>query len=766
VVNRNEELEKRLQATFRVEAEGHLLAINAELDALAADAGPADQQARLEVLFRTVHTLKGAARSVGLSTIEALCQRCEAVLSDVTKRRMEASPALFTVLRDVADGLAVLLTNALPSERLDAILAALDDLSPGAHGLPPVMPARPVAMTPVVAPAAPPVMPPPAKSAPAPEASVAVAPAIIAAEPVANESIRIEVSRLDRLVSLTEDLLIPKLVAGERMRLARELLDGVRHLRAVASQSKLEHAKPGQSKLSSSVKSPILVGADSEGVDILLGIEEMAQRLSRSLSEDSGSLGTVVDHLIGETRHARMMPASAILEAFPRMIRDLCRETGKDVTWRATGADVEIDRKILDIVKDPLIHLVRNAVDHGIEAPAVRLAAGKPAGGSVSLHIQPLDESHVRIEISDDGQGIGAGDIKDAALRSRNLTPDEVAGLDEAAIRDLAFRPGVSTSPVISSLSGHGLGLSIVRERVERLDGKVGIVATSAQGTTIRIDLPVSIATYRGLLVEAGGAPLLWPLEAVERAIEVPIQATQDALFSRLFVYGGETLPFARLATVLGLKRPDLTDAKKTSLCVVVKSGDKRGVFLVDGVEGEQEVLIKDLQPPLRRLRSISAVGLMGTGELVLVLRPSDVLQSMHATDVEIAADAAATQLRMRRLLIVDDSITTRTMERNLFESAGYRVRVAADGLEAWNLLQSEEIDLVVSDIDMPRMNGFELTARIRSEPRTAALPIVLVTALESREDKKKGIEVGANAYVLKSTFDQSNLIDIVGRLL
>jgi two-component system chemotaxis sensor kinase CheA len=766
VVNRNEEIEKRLQATFRVEAEGHLLAINAELDAIAADAGSADHQARLEVLFRTVHTLKGAARSVGLSTIEALCQRCEAVLSDVTKRRMEASPALFVALRDTADGLAVLLTSALPSERLDAILNALDEVTLSSRGLPPVKVVRPVVATPAIK-AAPPVAALAAKPAATPEPPVPVPQApVAAADPVVNESIRIEVSRLDRLVSLTEDLLIPKLVAGERMRLARELLDGVRHLRAVAS------AQPGSapSKFAPSKLTPakpsVLAGADSEGFDILLTVEAMAQRLSQSLSEDSGSLRTAVDHLIEETRHARMMPAAAILEAFPRMVRDLCRETGKEVSWRATGTDVEIDRKILDIVKDPLIHLVRNAVDHGIEAPDVRLAVGKPAGGSVSLHIQPLDESHVRIEISDDGQGIGTGGIKDAALRSRSMTPGDMEGLDEAAIRDLAFRPGVSTSPVISSLSGHGLGLSIVRERVERLDGKVNIVATSAQGTTIRIDLPVSIATYRGLLVEAGGVRLLWPLESVERAIEVPSQATQDALFSRLFVYGGETLPFARLATVLGLKRQDQADVKKTSLCVVVKSGDKRGVFLVDGIEGEQEVLIKDLRPPLRRLRSISAVGLMGTGELVLVLRPSDVLQSMHATDVEIAADVAATQLRMRRLLIVDDSITTRTMERNLFESAGYRVRVAADGLEAWNLLQSEEIDLVVSDIDMPRMNGFELTARIRSEPKMATLPIVLVTALESREDKKKGIEVGANAYVLKSTFDQSNLIDIVGRLL
>ncbi|HEY4135392.1 MAG TPA: response regulator [Alphaproteobacteria bacterium] len=752
MANRNEEIEKRLQATFRIEAEGHLQAINAELDSLVAESVPPElAQASLEILFRTMHTLKGAARSVGFSTIEALCQRCEAVLSDATKRRIAATPAMFAILRDATDGLAVLLSSALPPDRLDQIFAGLAQFSPQSFGAaiapPPLAPASPVAKPasrpePEPAPAPPP-SPTPARAAPRVQASATPV-------PEAAESIRVEVSRLDRLVTLTEDLLIPKLVASERMRLARDLLNEVRHLRS-ALPVQPQAARRGD-------------GTDAD--EVLGHVEAMAQQLSLSLAEDYKALGTVVDNLVGETRRARMMPAASILEAFPRMVRDLCRETGKDVTWRATGADVEIDRKILDIVKDPLIHLVRNAVDHGIETPNDRVAAGKPARGNVSLHIESLDEGHVRIEIADDGQGMGTSEIREAALRSRTLTPDEIGTLDDGAILELAFHAGVSTSPVISSLSGHGLGLSIVRERVERLDGKVRIARSSAQGTTIQIDLPVSIATYRGLLVDVSGAALLWPLDSVERAIGVPADAVQEALSSRLFVYENETLPFVRLASVLGLSRLDQGGAAKTFPCIVAKAGDKRGVFLVDGIAGEHEVLIKDLQSPLRRLRNVAAVGLMGTGELVLVLRPSDILQSMHLVGTEHGADAAAAEVRTRRILVVDDSITTRTMERNLFESAGYRVRVAADGLEAWNLLQAEEIDLVVSDIDMPRMNGFELTARIRSEQKTSALPIVLVTALESREDKKRGIEVGANAYVLKSTFDQSNLIEIVGRLL
>jgi two-component system chemotaxis sensor kinase CheA len=268
------------------------------------------------------------------------------------------------------------------------------------------------------------------------------------------------------------------------------------------------------------------------------------------------------------------------------------------------------------------------------------------------------------------------------------------------------------------------------------------------------------------LLLKTAGTSYLIPLEAIDRAFAVPRDDVAAALASGEFVRGEQTLPFGSLAAALGLARvTEPGDERRELPCLLVHSGDRQGIVLVDEVLGEREVVIKELRPPLRRVRNVLAAGLLGTGELVLVLRPLDVLLSLHSLPPEGHAAPAVSPPRKLSVLVVDDSVTTRTMERNLFEAAGYRVSVAADGLDGWNLLQTERVDVVVSDIDMPRMNGFELTSRIRAHPGFTELPIVLVTALEAREDKERGLRVGANAYVLKSGFDQSTLLDIVRRL-
>ena len=258
--------------------------------------------------------------------------------------------------------------------------------------------------------------------------------------------------------------------------------------------------------------------------------------------------------------------------------------------------------------------------------------------------------------------------------------------------------------------------------------------------------------------------PLLIPLDAVERTFMLPRARADAALQQRALVVDGLMLPCARLGAILRLPGTPLPHDQRSVPCVVVESGGQYGALLVEHIAGESEIVLKDFEPPLRRINNVLASGLLGTGELVLVLRPLDLLLSMHLEPSPTAA--APTTLRPApRVLVVDDSITTRMMERNLFEAAGYAVRAAADGIDAWEILQSEEIDVIVSDVDMPRMDGFELTERVRSNPRLAELPVVLVTALEAREDKERGIRVGANAYVLKSGFNQAHLLDIVRRL-
>jgi two-component system chemotaxis sensor kinase CheA len=699
MADRGAALRARLLATFRIEAQEHLQTIAGELETIARDP---QALTSLEGLLRAMHTLKGAARSVGFTEFENACHRCESMINVLMRRGTAPSSSEISTLQEAGDTLAGVNAGTLDPELLARVAP-----EPGGDAAPP----KPEA-----------VAEPPRETMPAPSA--------------VQDTIRVEVGRLDHVVTLAEALLSPKLASDEHVRLARGIADEIERFRGTVA---LEHR------------------------DELRSLEIQARQLVAVLRQDSHTLRTTVDDLNEEMRRVRMMPAASIFGAFPLMVRDLCRETGKEVDWHVVGADLEIDRKVLELVKDPLIHMVRNAVDHGVEPPDAREAAGKPRRGRITVTVAPSENGRISIDVADDGRGFAHDALRDAVVRSRLASAEHVAGLSDADVAELAYSAGVSTSPVITTISGHGRGLAIVRERIERVEGSISTRSTPGAGTVIRLEFPASIVTYRGLLVQSGGQRFLLPLDAVEHVFAVPNEDIQPALDSGSLAVGARTLPFASLGSMLGLPQVVLPD-ERLRPCVMVRSGERTGVLVVGEVVGEYEVVIKDLRPPLLRVRNILAVGLLGTGELVPVLRPLDVLTSIHQ-QMTVHRPVAATAPRALRVLVVDDSVTTRTMERNLFEAAGYAVRVAADGADAWTILQTEELDVVVSDVDMPRMNGFELTAHIRNEPRFSELPVILVTALEGREDKEQGIRVGANAYVLKSGFNQANLLDIVRRL-
>jgi two-component system chemotaxis sensor kinase CheA len=549
------------------------------------------------------------------------------------------------------------------------------------------------------------------------------------------------VAKLDALLLQTEGLLVPKLAAEERIQEARALVETL--------------AGWGNA-------------ANSPRDSGLRAAEPRARELLGHLGLDQRTIGKAVDGLGDALRDIRLTPASAVLDVFPRMVRDLAREHGKEVEWIAHGAELEVDRQVLDAMKEPLIHLVRNAIDHGIEPPEARGRAGKAPRGRVVASIAALEGGRIEVCVEDDGGGIDSARVRAAAVRVHLLATKEAEALTDEQVRELVFRSGLSTSPIITVLSGHGLGLAIVKERVERLGGQIRIETRVGSGTTVRMTLPATITTFRGLLVQTGGQPFLLPTEAVERAIRVAPDAVERVEGRETIRWDGHPLSVARLSRLLGLPDPaDRLEPRSQALCVVVRSGEERVGLLVDEILGNREVLVKELGPPLVRVKNVAAAGLLGTGQVVLILRPADVLKSIRAVPRPPAPPPAPQEgRRPETVLVVDDSITTRTMEKNLLEAAGYQVRVAVDGVEAWTLLKSEQFDLVVSDVDMPRMDGFELTARIRADRRLADLPVVLVTALESREDKERGIEVGANAYMVKSSFDQSNLLDIIRRLV
>jgi two-component system chemotaxis sensor kinase CheA len=385
----------------------------------------------------------------------------------------------------------------------------------------------------------------------------------------------------------------------------------------------------------------------------------------------------------------------------------------------------------------------------------------------VAVSLTAIEGGLVQFEIRDDGAGIELAEVRSAAARYRIMSAEAAQALSDDVALELIFQSGLSTSTLITDLAGHGLGLPIVRERVERLGGRIDVESTPGVGTSMRVIVPSSIATFRGLQVQSGDQTFLLPLESVERAVRVATDDVRRVEGRHVLVTDAGPIPFAQLDALLDL--PDQVPASVgNELCIILRAGDDRVALGIDAVLGDSEVLVKELQPPLFRVRHVAAAGLLGSGRLALILRPGDLVRAARSGIhmKRMSSSGASERPGPARILVVDDSITTRTMGKSLLEAQGFHVQVAVDGLDAWTLLKSESFDLVLSDVDMPRMNGLDLTARIRADEKLADLPVVLVTALESREDKERGIEVGANAYVVKSGFDQANVLGTIRRLI
>jgi two-component system chemotaxis sensor kinase CheA len=755
-------LRARLLATFRGEADEHLQSFRAALMALDRRPSRAEGSRVLEEAFRVMHTLKGAARSVSLRDVESVCQACESVLSTAARSPLPPGAEVLDALHAAAAGIARLLGQERASVDVRGLVARVERAShvparDESRLAGDVVQQRDVAQQRDVvqqrdagqqrdAEQQRGVVEEARAGDAAPDARAAQPPPIAPPLP-SGQSLRVPVADLDAVLVRSEQLLIPKLASGERAREARELVAALDAVEAQLRASRRQARRAGELDVS------------------LRACLTRARDLQAKLAQDQRALTLSVEGIDADARRLRMSPASLVLEALPAMVRDLAQAQGKEVAFECSGGAVELDRKVLDAVKDPLVHLVRNAVDHGVEAPAERERAGKPRRAQLAVALTAVEGGRVLASVSDDGRGIDPAQVKAAALRSHLLTPEQAEALGSEAALELIYRSGLSTSAMVTDVSGHGLGLAIVKERVERLGGHVGLETRAGAGTTVRLVLPATIATARGLLVRAARQLFLLPHEAIERAVRIGAEGVKPVEGRATIALGEQRVRAERLSSLLGLAdgEPEPGGARTY---VVVRSDRALAAVMVDEILGDREVLVKELRPPLVRVPNVAAAGLLGSGDLALILRPADLARAVTAAARPPArGEEAALGRRRARVLVVDDSITTRTMEKSLLEAAGYETRVAVDGVDAWTLLKTEAFDLLISDVDMPRMDGFELTRRVRGDQGLAELPVILVTALESREDKERGIQVGANAYVVKSSFEQSNLLEIVRRL-
>jgi two-component system chemotaxis sensor kinase CheA len=805
----DEEFYQKLLATFKGEAAEHLQAITDGVMALEKGAAAGARPDLIETIYREAHSLKGAARAVNLREIETLCQPLESLLSVWKQKSTPPTTEIFdlihqtvTVLedlvsqagngataaqRDSANEMAKTLTRALAAA---AEAPPPSQATPSSQSTPPPRPLAAVPSAPGPA-AVPPSPASPSQASPSQEtppecrpylqveARPDPTPAAVHDKPFLTDTIRVAAAKLDALLLEAEEFIAAKLIAGQRSAELREVVGEFPgwqkqwgRVQPLLRELK-RHAAGGNGQVPEQWLRTIqrLTEFLEWNAGLMAHLEQKLAPMLRAAEQDARMIGGLVDNLLSDVKKVLMLPFSTLLETFPRLVRELAREQGKEVDFSLSGGEVEIDRRILQEMKDPLLHLVRNSLDHGLETPDERQRRGKPTPGRLSITIAQKDSGKVEIAVADDGRGLDPDKIKAAAVKKGIITPVEAEALTPAEARLLIFRSGVSTSPLITTISGRGLGMAIVQEKVEKLGGSIQVESETGAGTVFRLILPLTLATFRGTLIQVGQRLFVIPTVHLERVVRVKKEEIKTVENRETFLLNGQPLALVSLAAILGLPAAEAAAGANGFLTVLVLSMNNRRLgFSVGGVLNEQEVLVKNLGSQLLRVPNIAGATVLGSGAVVPILNVADLIQSAtkKAPGPTLAADSpkAPAAPAARSILVAEDSITARTLLKNILELAGYQVQTAVDGLEAFTLLQRRPFDLVVSDVEMPRMNGFELTARIRADKQLAELPVILVTALESPEDKKRGIEVGANAYLVKSSFDQGNLLTIIQQLI
>jgi two-component system chemotaxis sensor kinase CheA len=793
MIDPDEEFHKQLLATFREEAEEHLGEITEELIALEK-AGITPGSALVEQVYRKTHSLKGSARAVSLREIEFVCQNLESVFALMKKGEFVPDETAYDLFHDAIKITRGLLTGekvpgTSPAEvarMLRALVSGVRD-HPGTRkdSVPDSSPrhqhdgdshgavSREAGYGTDRQVSGPVSTPAPAPTQPG--SGIQDLPGIAGHDTWDGKTVRIAANKLDRLIAGSDDLLTTRLFITHRMRELEEIMTRFalwrwNHALVSNDMHRLREASFGIRKthLPADLVLPLqrlveFLEYNREFVTYLqhdLSVHVHAAEIDRSTLEINTS---AISDLIHD---AVLLPVASVLQPFAGLVREYSRSTGKQVDLVIEGGDLEMDRRILEALKDPLMHLIHNSIDHGIEYPDIRAERRKKVRGVVRIRIIPLSGSKVGIEVSDDGSGIDLEVIRMAAVEKGFMAEEEAAALTDNEAIWLIFRSGLSTSPIVTDISGRGLGLAIVEETVTRLGGSVTVSSETGEGTTVKMQVPVRLATLRGVVVRAANQVYVLPMQQVRQVMRIQHSEILRSGDRPVIEFQGEKIMVIRLTEALGIADyPALPSANAQVPIVILAYGAGQIACTVDEVIRVQEIVVRSLGRQLRRVKRITGAVILGDGKVALVLDALEIIQEAIKGPPPPATRSLSSE-DIRKILVVEDSVTSRTLLQTILERAGYQVRTAVDGMEALAMLKEHEFDMVVSDVDMPRLSGFSLTEKIRADARLSALPVVLVTSLDSAEDQKHGITVGADAYIRKTSFEKNQLLDVIHNLL
>ncbi|MBK6316010.1 MAG: hybrid sensor histidine kinase/response regulator [Blastocatellia bacterium] len=768
----DEEIRAAISETFRVEADEHIQALNRLL--LRLEQGVVDDlNACLDEIAREAHTLKGASSILGLVVIQETARALEEVFETFRDAGRAAPPEFFDLLYDALDRLGIWCERVEDPVGEDA--AALEGLQSACRRYVAetkavvALPAPHVTGAPEIVPHVGGAVAEPAVAKPVPSRPRDVADSVREPEAGNEETIRVPIRKLDSLMAQIGELLIARIRNDERLTgirgLQRELEDATKDWTKLKDVSRhLVHAKGRPERTLTAKRQELLDRIESH----LKAIGQRTSALSQDFSRDAMHVSILTDNLQEDIKRARMLPIATILDGFHRLVRDVARREEKQAILELAGTDTEVDKRVLELIKDPLMHILRNAVSHGIETVSERLSHGKPAAGTVVVRTAQVG-GQIQIDISDDGRGIDVDRVLDRAIEMGLVEATQGRSLPVREILNFVFHSGLSTKASVTNVSGRGVGMDVVRENIQRVQGQITIDTTPGVGSTITITLPLTLSTTKSLLVGVAGEVYAVPITAVERILRIVPADIESIEDTPALVLDGAPVAVARLADLLGVGDGE-TPADDVKMPVAILVEQRRLGLVVDSLVDEQEMVVKPLGKQLLRVRNVAGGTVVGSGAVILVLNPLDLISSAvpRASDPGSLARASEQRSSLERycIMIVEDSITTRTLEKNILETAGYDVVTCKDGAEALGYLRNGTCDAVISDIDMPNVNGFELVEHVRQIERFRDLPILLVTSLGSDEDRRRGMQVGANGYIVKSDFEQGRFLEMLEALL
>jgi two-component system sensor histidine kinase and response regulator WspE len=714
---------------FRMEAETQGEVLTAGLLALERIPTAAD---RLEECMRATHSLKGAARIVGLHAAVSVAHAMEDCFVAAQQGRIVLQHQQIDRLLRGVDLLARVGTAPEVSGEVSRFLADLKEAIE--------------APTDVLTAAAETALPP---------ADTA------AASDTVERVLRVTAESLNRLLGLTGESLVEsrwlKPFADSLLRLKR-----LQH-EASAALSAARESLIGR-PLSASTDESLAASQKS-----LLDCEHLLSQRLLQLEMFDGRSTDLANRLYDEALACSMRPFADAVPRFPRMIRDLGRELGRPARLEILGEATQVDRDVLEKLDAPLGHLLRNAMDHGIESTERRLAAGKPAEGVIRLEARHTAGT-LQILISDDGAGIDVGALRESIVRRKLATADFARTLSEPELLEFLFLPGFTMKDTVTEISGRGVGLDAVLDMVKQLRGTVRVTSQLGHGTRFVLQLPLTLSVVRTLLAEVGGEPYAFPLAYISRTLSLPREQIEMLEGSQLFEFEGRPVGLVDASQVLGGTLSPAS-AALASIIVIGESANSYGL-VVDRFLGERELVVRQLDIRLGKVKDIAAAALMEDGSPVLIIDVEDLRQSVEKlistgrlNKLPQGVDATPGRAR-KRVLVVDDSLTVRELERKLLDSHGYEIEVAVNGMEGWNAVRTGDFDLVITDIDMPRMDGIELVSLIRKDPGLKSLPVMIVSYKDRDEDRRRGLEAGADYYLTKGSFHDDTLVRAVVDLI